>query len=75
MTVLHVLVSIIGLFAIFTLPQLMKENFPIDTSFILDNARFNDRIRYGIVISIMILLSVQILFFVNVIYSLARGRS
>ncbi len=75
MTVLHVLISIIGLIALFILPKLMREDLPVDFSAIMENAKFNEKIAYGIGVAILALFGAQILFFINVIYALVKGRN
>ncbi|KAF2326174.1 MAG: hypothetical protein REI96_07415 [Flavobacterium nitrogenifigens] len=74
MTIFHVLISIIGLLAIFILPRLMRDDLPMDFSVVMENAKFNERIGYGIVVCIFALLGAQILFFINLICTLIKGR-
>lgn len=74
MTISHVLVSTIGLIAVFTLSKLMRENVPGDITFYIDNIKFNQRIAYTILISIITILGTQILFLINAVYALIKGR-
>ncbi|GEM_PF-1853331 len=74
MTVSHVLISIIGLFAVFVLPKFLRESVPGDMVALLKDMNFNQRIEIGIVISIFALFGAQLLFFINVIYALIKGR-
>lgn len=74
MTVFHVLISVIGLVAIFALPKLMRDSFPIDLTTIMEDTKYNEQVGYGIVVSIFALLVAQILFFINIIYALVKGR-
>ncbi|UPZ15814.1 hypothetical protein [Flavobacterium humidisoli] len=75
MTIFHVLISTVGLIALFILPKLMRDDLPMDFSAIMENAKFNEGIGYGIAISIFVLLGIQFLFFINVIFTLIKGRS
>ena len=75
MTVSHVLISLIGLFAVFALPKFLKEIVPSDMVTLLNDSNFNQRIELGILISICTLLGTQLLFFANVIFALIKGRS
>lgn len=75
MTIFHVLISTVGLIALFILPKLMRDDLPMDFVAIMENAKFNEGIGYGIAIAIFVLLGIQFLFFINVIFTLIKGRS
>ena len=73
-TITHVLVSIIGLFAIFILSKLIRESVPGDFTKLIDDIDFNQKIGFGIWFSVFTVIGIQLLFFINVIYALIKGR-
>ncbi|MEN2490407.1 hypothetical protein AAYQ05_21565 [Flavobacterium sp. B11] len=72
MTVSHILISVIGLFAVLVLPKFIRESIPGDMVGLLEDMSFNQRIEIGIVIFIFALFGAQLLFFINVIYALVK---
>lgn len=75
MTVSHVLISLMGLLAIFTLPMLIHENLPMDFSAVMENAKFNERIGYGIWLSFFSLAVGQLLFFCQCNFSFSKTKN
>ncbi|MBS7255701.1 hypothetical protein [Flavobacterium branchiicola] len=71
-TIFHISVSIIGLFAIFILSKLVRENVPGDMTTFWNNINFNEKIEYGIGLSIILIIGAQILFLINVTYALVK---
>jgi len=75
MTILHVVISIIGLILICVLFQLIRDIKSGDFESLITDMNFNNKIIWSIWISFFNIIGVQILFIINAITAIVKGRS
>ncbi|MEO8238365.1 MAG: hypothetical protein ABI793_11145 [Flavobacterium sp.] len=75
MTVVHVIISIGGLFLIFGFFLLIREAPSADLKSFLRNMNFNSNMNLGILISFICVIGAQVLFVVNGIHALVKGKA
>lgn len=74
MTILHVVISIIGLILICILFQLIRDIKSGDFESLIADMNFNNKIIWSIWISFFNIIGVQILFIINGITAIVKGR-
>lgn len=74
MTIIHVLISILGLLLIVILPYLKRDIKPETFVNQINDIEFNNNIIFTIWMIIFTMIAAQVLFFANLIYSFIKDR-